>query len=133
METYGKRKKKDTSCVSNRHLKRLAAQESEIISDILLCSDESSSSCVNMNNECTTDLNNDCTTNSKIDIEQNTDSNENNEIFVYCENDNTLRQSDEYNISNSEESPVNFSYNEPNDITFEITSSNLQHNLATWA
>lgn len=57
---------------------------------------------------------------------------ENNEILVHCENDNTLRQSDEYDISDSEES-VNFSYNEPNDVTFEITSSNLQHNLATWA
>lgn len=98
----------------------------------MLCSDESSSSCVNINNEYTTDLNNDCTTNSRIDIEQNIESNENNEILVHCENDNTLRQSDEYDISDSEES-VNFSYNEPNDITFEITSSNLQHNLATWA
>lgn len=53
--------------------------------------------------------------------------------YLYCKNDNMVRQSDEYDISDSEESPVNFSYNESNDITFEITSNNLQHNLAIWA
>lgn len=58
MEIYRKCKKKHTSCVSNRHLERLAAQEFEIISDILLYFDETSSSCVNMNNKFTTDLNN---------------------------------------------------------------------------
>lgn len=68
---YGRRKRKDTLCVSMRHLKRLAAQESTIVSDILV---REISSCDNMENERTTDLNNDCTVNSTIiNVECNTE------------------------------------------------------------
>lgn len=128
MEIHRKRKRKDISCVSKRHLTRLAAQESEIVSDVL--HDISS---YNIDNNCTKKLTNDCTVNSAtINIDNKMECNENNEIFVQYEND-ALKQS-EYNTSDSQQSSVNISYNDSSDVAFETRKdSNLQHDLAIWA
>lgn len=134
-EMYGKRKRKHMSCISNRHLRRLAAQESTIVSRVLV--HDTSSSCENMTDECRTDLNNDNMVNSEIiNIEYNVKGNTNNETLAQSGSSDTFEQSDECNTSHSQQSSGNISTNESNNMAFKptnFTNSNLQHDLAIWA
>ncbi|XP_011706765.1 PREDICTED: uncharacterized protein LOC105461942 [Wasmannia auropunctata] len=127
MEIGQKRRRKDITCVSKRHLRRLAAQESDIVCNIFGYEIPSHD---NVNDKCTTVSNNSCTVNSEIiTIEHNRECNE-----IFVQNDDMLRQFEDK--SNSQESLVNTSYYESSNVEFEnenITDFDLQDVLAVWA
>lgn len=132
-----KRQRKDTALVSKRHIRRLAAQESDVINIFgrrTMLHDNINNNISDNINENRNVSDNDCTMNNEImDIERGIDIdieyNENNEIFVQNENDNTLGQF-ECMSDYLQESSVN------SDLEFEndsLTDFDLEHDLAAWA
>jgi len=125
-----KRRRKDTLYMSERHIRRLAAQEADIFynsSHEIMSHD--------VNNKCTTLITNDYTmkpTTTDIKHKMEIEYNENNETFVQNDND-TFRLSD---MADLQDYPVNISCNESNNLGSENESINdfdLQDDLAVWA
>lgn len=136
MNRQRKRQRKDILHVSKRHLRRLAAQEADIISKNLFA--KTSLSCDN--SKFTTDLNNDrindrinskrIDTDNDMECENNIDfvQPENANIFVQYENANRQSESD------SQESSLNVSHDDLSDLQFENEcKSDFQDDLAVWA
>jgi len=123
-----KRSRKDAACVSKRHLKRLAVQESEIVCDALLSTTTASYS--NITYKCTEHLENVSIVNSEVKNIQAAENAviENYNVHEWNESSN--------NVSNMQQSSVSDSYESQTDLASEdanVTDDNLKNDLAIWA
>lgn len=133
MENNKKRSRKDATCVSKRHLKRLATQESKIVYDALL-STAASNSC-NLEYKCVEDVENVSPINSNVlniqaaenageNTAENSKETKNSIFHEWNENNDTL---------NMLQSPVSDSCESKTCYENTDVTENFKNNLANWA